>query len=365
MGHLKGSLLTKLTRLAIRVVDLLLRRAQIRQRVVFVSYFSRNPEGNLRCVCEWLQLHTDVSIVRHFGEYKGGINAKLKYAIHTIKEAYYISTSAVIVLEGNSFVLSIVKKKKGVKAIQLWHAAGAFKRFGADTHRMYKISGLDAAIVSTPEVAEIYSRALNVPMKKVIATGIPRADIYFSEDFTSYARCRVESLYPHLAGKKIALYAPTFRGKGIDDISLPKIDLSSVLQGFDNWELAVRAHPMMTESIEGGADFSSINLMEALAASDLLITDYSSIIFEYSLLNRPMLFFTPDKSSFDEERGFYFGYDDFVPGKICNTTLELHRAIAHEDFDRDKLTAFRRRFIYGFDGNATERAAQVILKMMG
>ena len=73
---------------------------------------------------------------------------------------------------------------------------------------------------------------------------------------------------------------------------------------------------MMTEKPDA-PDFGEFELMEALASADVLITDYSSIIFEYSLLSHPMLFYVPDMDSYVEERGFYYGYEDFVPGKYA------------------------------------------------
>jgi CDP-ribitol ribitolphosphotransferase len=109
-------------------------------------------------------------------------------------------------------------------------------------------------------------------------------------------------------------------------------------------------------------DFTNEDLIVALLASDLLITDYSSIIFEYSLLNRPMVFYAPDLDEFKGERGFYFGYEDFVPGKICKTEAELVRVINEQDFEMEKVEKFNERFGYGFDGKATLRAVERIVK---
>lgn len=355
----------KVTWLIVKLLYAFLRWLPVKKRSVFVSYFSENPQGNLRCALDWMRAHSDAPIVTLFTVYKGGLRAKLSYVRHTVREVYYYSTSALVVLEGNSFVLSCIRKKPAVHTVQLWHAAGAFKRFGEDTERLYPIRGLDAAVVSTPEVADIYAHALNVPGSEVYAVGIMRADIWTKEGAVLRAREQIDAAHPELKGKKIALYAPTFRGAGIEDVSMQQVDYAGMMRALSGWQLAVRLHPMMREKVPSEVvDLGEEDLMTVLAAADLLITDYSSIIFEYSLLGRPMLFYTPDRVAYGKERGFYFGYEQFVPGKVCDSLEQLAQAVKDEDFEQQRLERFRRRFTYGFDGKATERTGTLLLQWL-
>lgn len=353
----------KMTASVVRITDKLMRRAKVKRRVVFMSYFSNKPGGNLGCVYEYMKDNTDEKCIALCAVYKGGLLAKIRYAWHTLREVWYFNTSSMIVLEGNSFVLANINKKQGVRVVQLWHAAGAFKRFGAHTKRVYDISGLDGVVVSCPDVAGIYASALSVPIDHVLAAGIPRADVLTEPGYIEASREQVYALYPELRGKKIALYAPTFRGTGIDDIQAPDAgELADVINQA-GYVFCVRMHPMMTEKPDA-PDFGKFSLMAALAAADLLITDYSSIIFEYSLLSRPMLFYVPDMDSYVEERGFYYGYEDFVPGQICRDIEEVRAALKEGDFNSRALRVFKAQFTFGFDGKATRRAAEFILKMM-
>ncbi len=353
----------RMTAAVVRTADKLLRRAKVKRRIVFMSYFSNKLGGNLRCVYEYIQSNTNEKCIALCTEYKGGLIAKLRYAWHTLREVWYFNTSSTIVLEGNSFVLSQIQKKDYVRVVQLWHAAGAFKRFGAHTKRVYDISGLDGVVVSCPDVAGIYASALSVPVERVLAAGIPRADVLTEDGFIDRARKKICAAYPELKGRRIALYAPTFRGEGIDDIRPP--DAGELREEVERagYAFCVRMHPMMTEKPDA-PDFGEFELMEALASADVLITDYSSIIFEYSLLSRPMLFYVPDMDSYVEERGFYYGYEDFVPGKICREIQDVREAFEKEDFNAKALRVFKAQFTYGFDGRATERAAKFVLKML-
>ena len=351
--------------IVVKLLEYIFRPFGVRRRAVFVSYFSKDPEGNLRCIMDVMEENGDMPVVKLFSAYGKGIGAKIAFIGHSIKEVYYYSTSSLILLEGNSYVLSVIKKKKSVTAIQVWHAAGAFKKFGADVDRLYEIKGLDYAFVSCPAVCGIYSGALGIERKNVIPIGIPRADVLANADFTRNARGYIDHKYPSLKGKKLALYAPTFRGKGIDDINEKPVDVLKLTEGLDGWTVALRTHPLMAVGECGVVDLRDEDLMITLAAADLLITDYSSIIFEYSLLDRPMLFLAPDIGDYAEERGFYFGYSGFVPGRICRTETEVRDAISRRDFCIEKRRDFCGRFTYGFDGSATERAVELCMELIG
>lgn len=104
---------------------------KVKRRIVFMSYFSNKLGGNLRCVYEYIQSNTNEKCHYYVLNTKGSLIAKLRYAWHTLREVWYFNTSSTIVLEGNSFVLSQIQKKDNVRVVQLWHAAGAFKRWSA------------------------------------------------------------------------------------------------------------------------------------------------------------------------------------------------------------------------------------------
>ena len=105
-----------------------------------------------------------------------------------------------------------------------------------------------------------------------------------------------------------------------------------------------------------------VDVQELLMVTDLLITDYSSIIFDYAILGRPMIFFPWDLDKYKKERAFYFDYEDFVPGPICFSTEELVEKILSVDkwFDRKKMLEFARKFNNPFDGRASERVMELL-----
>jgi CDP-glycerol glycerophosphotransferase (TagB/SpsB family) len=361
-------LIKTLSFLFIRFFNLFFLPCHVRaDRIVFSSYFSREPEGNIKCVLDELTSRGGYDVRTVFMKYGKSLSGKLRYAANILKELYYFNTSRLVVLEGNSLVLAAIPKKKGVFALQLWHASGAFKKFGQDTERIYKIKGLDAAVVSSRAVKGIYAEALNVPEENVHALGIPRLDPLFDEKTVRAYRDEIIEKYPPLKGRKVLLYAPTFRGKGVDDVAGFHVDLKKISEGLgEEYILAVRLHPLMRDQglFPGFADLSREDLLKTLCSTDMLITDYSSIIFEYSALNRPMLFLTPDLAEYKKTRGFYRDFATFVPGRICMDEEELLRAVKAGDLQGEKVAAFAAEYMDYTDGRSTERVVDLIDKFM-
>ncbi|WP_173400311.1 CDP-glycerol glycerophosphotransferase family protein [Listeria aquatica] len=137
----------------------------------------------------------------------------------------------------------------------------------------------------------------------------------------------------------------------------------------DEYVLILKFHPMIKNismdiseedpfilMMGGGSDVNDLMFL-----SDILITDYSSVIFEYSIMNRPMLFFAYDVESYFDERGFYFSYEEMIPGKIYKTTDTLIEAIKTGEYDYEKLADFRTKFMDSIDGHSTERFIETYL----
>ena len=99
--------------------------------------------------------------------------------------------------------------------------------------------------------------------------------------------------------------------------------------------------------------------------SDVCISDYSSLIFEYSLLERPILFLAHDLEDYYDWRGFYYPFEEMAPGPVATNTGEVVEYLLHLErrFDRRKVARFRERFMSSCDGHATERVLQLLEKV--
>jgi len=192
--------------------------------------------------------------------------------------------------------------------------------------------------------------------------GIPRTDVFFGEERLERIREAVRRRYGLTDGRRVVLYAPTFRGDSVTDAhATDDLDLAVLREalGADHVVL-VRLHPFIRSrtvigpELEGFAldvsDHPDIN--ELMLVSDVLVTDYSSAIFEYALLDRPMIFFAPDYEAYQRERGFYFDYRTGVPGPIFETTAELAAYLRAGVFDTDRVARFRDESFDVADGHS-------------
>ena len=286
-----------------------------------------------------------------------------------------LATSKYIFLNDNFFPLAFMNFKNQSKVIQLWHAPGAFKKFGASVdgeskEMLSKISkNIDYLITSSEDIKKYYSEAFQIEESKIKSLGLPRADYYFEnhknlrEDF--------DLKYPLAKNKKIILYAPTFRDNSEDNNVFNFLDLEKFNKNLnEDYILVLRLHPKIKkffkdniESNQNYIDCSDFkNEQELLLISDILITDYSSIMIEFSLLNKPTIFFTYDYDRYvTKDRGFYFDFKENVPGPVVYTTDELIATIKNNNFDKNKIHNFRKTQFDSFDGKASKRIVDFLL----
>lgn len=297
--------------------------------------------------------------------------------------AYNIAKSGVIVVDDYTQVLNDIWALKHCKLVQLWHACGAFKTFGFSrigkdggpnqtnrNHRTYNY-----AIVSSDEIRRFYAEGFGIDEENVKALGVPRTDDFFKEEYKVKITEKLYQEYPSLKGKKIILFAPTFRGNGMNSAYYPfgRFDVKKLLEALgDDYMVIIKHHPFVPEPhpyhkdvAERVLDLSKESeINDLLFITDLLITDYSSVIFEASLLDIPMLFYAYDLEEYTVNRDFYYPFKNFVPGKIVRNMDEIQEAIRNEDYELEKVKTFKHRFFDDLDGRSSERVADFILEQL-
>lgn len=297
-----------------------------------------------------------------------------------------ISDAHYVFLNDACNVTSCIPLRKGTKIYQLWHACGAFKKFGMSTAELIfgdnrktlekypNYGNLSYVTVSSPEVIWAYEEAMNLKDTKtqVVATGVSRTDVFYDQHFIEQSKAVVYSVCPAAENKKIILYAPTFRGRVAKAESPDCLDIPAMKRALgDEYVLLIKHHPFVKQPPvvpEDCADFAmdvtkSLEIDQLLCASDVCVSDYSSLIFEYSLFERPMIFFAYDLDDYFDWRGFYYNYDELTPGPVVKETEEIIDYIRHLDvrFDQAQVHAFKEKFMSSCDGHATDRIMALVL----
>ncbi len=264
---------------------------------------------------------------------------------------------------------SSCRKRKETKLVQLWHSCGLMKRIafdaGDDIPKNYHgdmFGNYSYLTMSAQICVPVHARALRIPEDRIQATGISRTDYYFDEKWNRDCRERFYREHPEAAGKKIAVWAPTFRGNA----AMPYLEgLEAVRQAAQNladeWFFIIKAHPHV--DAHGRVSNSRIPTEELFSVTDVLITDYSSVLFDYLIYQKPAVLFAPDLEQYVQNRGFYLDYRE-VPFAQTRTREQLEAAVCggmqwYEEH-RNEIDAFRELYTGACDGNSTQRILELV-----
>ena len=289
-----------------------------------------------------------------------------------------LATAKYVFVDDASLILSSIPLRKETVAINLWHACGAFKKFGRSTAELKfgssaatldkypNYGNLTHVTVSSPEVIWAYEEAMHLPKGIVKATGVSRTDQFYDKEFVESRKQKLYEIMPEAKGKKVILYAPTFRGHVATASSPDRIDFERFCRELGNEYVIVCKHhtfvknpPIIPEELQHFArDLTKyLSIEDLLCCADICISDYSSLVFEYSLFEKPMIFYAYDYDNYCDWRGFYYDYSEFTPGPVVQTEDELLNSIKNIDtqFDKQKVIDFKEKFMGSCDGHATER----------
>lgn len=351
-------------------------------KIVFLNFHSDNFTGNNRAIYEELirRKFKLKYIMISNSDIRREYRFSLKKFIKTIIKNYNLCTARYIIVNDNYSLFSMITLRKETDLIQVWHGGGAFKKFGR--HSIQNINNPEKlkrylkgssqytkVIVSSSEVSDIYADAFGIDKSKIYPIGLPRTDIFFDKDKIDNIKRKLLSKYEQLLNKRIIVYAPTFRDNDRNMYLFP-LDLNYLFNTLDSdYVLVYKLHPRTRNFIEYESiyksrvfDLSHEDINDLLILADILITDYSSLIFEYAILQKPVIFFAYDLEQYENlVRGFYYPYKKFVPGPIAYTTEEIVEYIKKNNWDLDKLKKFAMQFNEYFDGNATERFINNVL----
>ncbi|EFL32515.1 glycosyl transferase [Streptomyces viridochromogenes DSM 40736] len=239
-------------------------------------------------------------------------------------------------------------------------ATGSFARLLA------RIDRWDYNLTSNRHSTEMWERAFP-GAHEILEYGYPRNDVYCTASAEDVARVRRELGVPE--GKKALLYAPTHRDYATGFAS--GLNLAEFCEAIgDDYVVLLRAHYFYDRgSHRGGGRIIDVtghrSSEDVCLAADALITDYSSIMFDYANLDRPIVVYADDWDVYRETRGVYFDLMGFPPGRIARTAEELAAVFRDGSWADESATAlraaFRERFCQFDDGRAAERVVRRVL----
>ena len=353
-------------------------------KVVFVEIRLPSLTNSLQLLYDKLYMETELDLHCHF--LRNTFVSRKEYRERCKAFIADIATAKYVFMDEATNVNGCFEMRPETVVTQLWHGCGAFKKFGFSTaDAIFGASRKDMenypfnknythVTVSSPDVIWAYEEAMRYTHESgvVKALGSSRTDIFYDEEFIKSAFDELYEKFPAAKGKKVILYAPTFRGRVAKAKSPNVLNLNELYDVFGNEYVVIMKHhplvrkrPAIPEELAGSfaVDFTTdMSIETLLCVSDICISDYSSLVFEYSLFERPMIFLAHDLEDFFDWRGFYYDYDELTPGPVVKTTQEVIDYISDIDnlFDKQAVKDFRNKFMCSCDGHATERIIRTV-----
>lgn len=306
------------------------------------------------------------SIVKEIGK-------MISYYFTLYKQMYYLASSKVVITDGYNVLISTLKHHKDTKIIQMWHALAAIKKFGYQTigkkagmnHKTAKVlethKNYDYILSGSDAMKKYFSEAFNTDKEKILSIGTPYIDYLLK---TKPNKKEAYKNYPNTKGKEIILYCPTFRknGKNVVNDIINKIDLKKYC-------LMIRLHPMdcvnIPEIIPEGVYLNpDIEYVTLLKMSNYVITDYSAIMIEASIVSSNVLLYVYDYEQYKKENGLNINLFEELNGCVFKDFKKLMKCIDNNKYDRKQLLAFRKKYVTNLKGNSTEEIYKLIKELL-
>lgn len=348
-------------------------------RILFMSETRDCLWGNLKYIKERMIERGMEQEYEFYDSFRKVLSQKYGFK-SWLKTLYYIAKSDYIFIDDYAPLFGYLKLSDRTKLIQVWHAGEGFKsvgysRFGKagspdparSCHKTY-----DYVTVGSEKLIPVYEEVFGLEREAFLPTGMARLDDFLSEEKIKAFQEEFYSRYPQMKGKKVILFAPTFRGNGQKDAyyDFDKLDLERIYEFCgEQVVFLIKVHPFIKEKIyipekysDRILDFAQYpNINDLYYITDLLITDYSSNYYEYALLKKPVLFYTYDRESYELLRGVHRSVKEHAPGKVCDTFEELMTALETKDYEFEKIEQFVKDNFEGYDGHACDRIIDRII----
>ncbi len=343
-------------------------------KIVMLSRQSNIPSMEFRMLRdEILEQDEKIKVVLLSKMLGDSIRNKAGYCLHLFTQMYHIATAKVVILDSYCIAVSVLKHKKSLKVIQMWHSIGTMKKFGYSALDTEEGSGHDLAytmkmhrnydyiFASSEAYKEDLAKGFNYGTEKIITMPLPRVDLLKSSDYCKKTRERIYSKYPMLKEKPVILYCPTFR-KDERDFARALDGLDKALKGKE-YNFVIKLHPLSKVVPPEGSfvaeEFSSFDM---LFVADYLISDYSCIVYEAAVKKIPLFFYNFDMQIYEKNRGLAIDYYHELPGVISKDPEEIISAIENQQYDMEKLRKFADKYIAPVN-NVTKEIVKFIFKI--
>lgn len=367
-------------RVGLNLIYYFLKLLPSKKKITFISRQSNEPTMEFQMIKEEIKSRKDgTEVVMLCKTLDGGVNSSLRnklfYGLHMFVQMYHIATSKVVILDSYCIVASLLKHKKELKIVQMWHSIGSMKLFGYTAlgkaegssyklaHAMKMHANYDYVFAAGEAYKEHLANGFNCDIEKVIVMPLPRVDVLKSKVYELTVKNKIYDMHPELNdGKEIIVYCPTFR-KDEKDFARAVKQLCEAVDS-NKYHLVVKMHPLtkveLPDTIVQAKAFSSFDM---LFVADYVISDYSCIVYEAAIRMIPIYFYNFDMDLYIDGRGFAIDYENELPGIISKDAGLIIKAIQDGKYNMEELKSFSERYVNPVE-NATKDIVDFVFKLM-
>ena len=289
-----------------------------------------------------------------------------------------MATSKAVILDSYCILVSVLKHRKSLLIIQMWHSVGTMKKFGYSildklegstsriAHLMKMHHGYSYVLCAGEGYVDHLAQGFNVDRSIIRIFPLPRVELLQDSEYKEKKQKEIFRKYPVLNDKwkKNIVYVPTFRKADDEDFDAAVKDFADNLD-FRKYNLIVKAHPLADIHSTGKSQASyrddpriitadDCTSMDMLFIADAVVSDYSCIIYEAAVLMKPLYFYTYDYDAYMSTRDIYIDYKKEIPGPMCSDGRSLAAALDSIDqYDMEKLSSFLKKYV-SVSGHETE-----------
>lgn len=338
-------------------------------KILFLSRQSNDLSLDFKMIQEELQKREDwleiVTICNRLeGEKSGGL---ISFAKDTLRSMHHMANSGVVVLDSYWPAISLLNHKSDMTVIQIWHALGKIKKSGyqtlgkeggrgEDIARLMKMhKGYDYIIAGGKAWNEAYCGSFGTTEDKLVNIGLPRIDNLI--ETKEEKEVEIYSKYKEFIGKKVVLYAPTFR-RNIKDPKPYAMNLLNALKS-DDIVFIVKSHPNQFVGIPDTCpEYSTDDL---LSVADYCITDYSATALEAAILGVKTLYYVYDFDDYSKKNGMNINLFDEMPGCTFKDPIDIAEIIKKDNYNIEALAKYQEKFLPEELGTSTKKICDLIL----
>ena len=342
------------------------------KKVLFMSREDNEPSLDFKLLEDCIKRdHPDYRVVMLCRRMVPGRKGTFSYGFHVLKQVKEMASARIVVLDTYNIPASMLKHRSHQVIAQIWHSIGTMKKnsysildrpegrsskiaYAMDMHKNY-----DLIFCAGEGYREYLAESFNYQPETLTIVPLPRIDVLRDKDYQAKKRSEILAKHPELDGRKVVVYAPTFR-MGEDERQAFTEAVKELKEAVDayggKYKLVVKAHPID----EVKSDCEGFSTMDMMSVADAFISDYSCAIYEAGVMGIPLYFYTYDFDEYMSRRSVYMDYRSEIPGKMHADAASLMKDIDEDGADSERQRAFIDKYVQLPAGSAAEEMTKIL-----